>query len=68
MDKFEYKVLWAKKARLLAHHWFDGDQDLGPEMIAELLDPLGADGWEVVCAMQMSGGGTHKIILKRRRS
>ena len=67
MEIFEYKVLWYKQAGLFAVHWFDGDQDLGPEITTELLAPYGQDGWEVVTAMQ-TGDGTHKIILKRRQS
>ena len=51
MDRFEYKVLWNKRTGLLAEHWFDGDQDLGPEITTELLAPYGQDGWEVVVAM-----------------
>ena len=65
MDKFEYKVLWNKRAGILAEHWFDGDLDLGPEITTELLAPFGRDGWEVVAAMQTISGPTHKLILKR---
>jgi hypothetical protein len=68
MEIFEYKVLWYKQAGLFAVHWFDGDQDLGPEITTELLAPYGQDGWEVVTAMQTGEGWAHKIILKRRQS
>lgn len=66
MDKFEYKVLWNKRAGVISEHWFDGDKDLGSEISSELLAPYGQDGWEVVATMQMVSGPTHKIILKRR--
>jgi|GEM_PF-3175982 len=68
MEIFEYKVLCHKKAGLFAVHWFDGDQDLGPEITTELLAPYGQDGWEVVTAMQTGEGWTNKIILKQRQS
>ena len=66
MDKFEYKVIWNKRAGMLAEHWFDGDTELGPQITTELLAPYGLDGWEVVAAMNALGGPTYKIILKRR--
>jgi hypothetical protein len=66
MDKFEYKVLWNKRAGVFAEHWFDGDKDLGSEITSDLLAPFGQEGWEVVATMQMVSGPTHKIILKRR--
>ena len=64
MERFEYKVLWNKG---IQEHWHDGEQDLGKEISEELLAPYGEQGWEVVATMQFMGGGTHKIILKRRR-
>lgn len=66
MNKFEYKVLWYKRAGVFAEHWFDGDKDLGSEITSELLAPFGQDGWELVATMQAYGGQTHKIVLKRR--
>lgn len=65
MDKFEYKVLWNKRAGLLAEHWFDGETDLGSEITTELLAPYGKDGWDVAATMQTVSGTTHKIILRR---
>ena len=66
MEKFEYKVLWNKRAGLLAVSWFDGELNIGPEITSELLSPYGKNGWEVVVSMQSFGGLTDKIILKRR--
>lgn len=68
MEKFEYRVLWNKMHGVLKSDWFDGDENLGPEITTELLTRYGEQGWEVVATMQVSPGGTHKIILKRRRS
>jgi hypothetical protein len=67
MQRFEYKVLWGKKAGMLREAWFDGEQDLGPEIDSELLTGYGNDGWEVVATMQGLSGPTHKLILKRPR-
>ena len=67
MDKFEYRILWNKRTGILAEHWFDGEQDIGPEITNELLAPFGEQGWEVVATMQGVSGPTYKIILKRRR-
>jgi hypothetical protein len=66
MEKFDYKVLW-NKPHGLREDWFDGDENLGPEINTDLLSRYGEEGWEVVASMQMVAGPTHKIILKRRR-
>jgi hypothetical protein len=66
MEKFDYKVLWNKRHGL-REDWFDGEENLGPEINTDLLSRYGEEGWEVAAAMQMVYGPTHKIILKRRR-
>jgi hypothetical protein len=66
MEKFDYKVLWNKRHGL-REDWFDGDQNIGHEITTELLSGYGDEGWEVVAAMHLSFGPTHKLILKRRR-
>jgi adenine C2-methylase RlmN of 23S rRNA A2503 and tRNA A37 len=65
-EKFDYKVLW-NKLHGIREDWFDGKENLGPEINTELLARYGEEGWEVVATMQMAAGATHKIILKRRR-
>lgn len=66
MDRFEYKVLWSKMRGMLQQDWFDGDQNLGNEIAADVLNRFGVEGWEVCGTMQMEAGQTHKIILKRQ--
>ena len=66
MEKFDYKVLWNKRHGL-REDWFEGEENIGPEINIDLLSRYGEEGWEVVAAMQMVFGPTHKIILKRRR-
>lgn len=66
MEKFDYKLLW-DKLQGVREDWFDGDENLGPEINTELLSRFGEEGWEVTASMQMVAGPTHKIILKRRR-
>jgi len=66
MDKFDYKVLWNKRHGL-REDWFDGEENLGPEITTDLLSRYGEEGWEVAATMEMLTGTTHKIILKRRR-
>jgi hypothetical protein len=61
MDRFEYKVLRYKTHGLLSAAWFDGDEVVGNEIDAELLNRYGTDGWEVCAFMHMI-----LIILKRR--
>lgn len=67
MEKFEHRVLWNKMHGVLKSDWFDGDENLGPEITTDLLARYGEQGWEAVATMQVNGC-THKIILKRRRS
>jgi len=67
MERFDYKVLWNRRHGL-REDWFDGDANIGHEITTGLLSRYGEEGWEVVAAMQMVTGGTHKIILKRRRA
>jgi len=66
MEKFDYKVLWNKQHGI-REDWFDGMENLGPEINTELLARYGEEGWEVAATMQTVAGPTHKIILKRRR-
>ena len=66
MDKFDYKVIWNKRHGM-REDWFDGNENLGPEITTELLSRYGEEGWEVVGGLQMAAGPTHKLILKRRR-
>ena len=66
MEKFDYKVLW-NKLHGLREDWFDGSENIGPEITTELLSRYGDEGWELVTTMQMVYGATHKIILKRPR-
>jgi hypothetical protein len=66
MEKFDYKVLWNKRHGI-GEDWFDGTENLGPEINTELLARYGEEGWEVAATMQMVAGATHKIILKRHR-
>ena len=65
MEKFDYKVLWNKRVGI-HDEWFEGDENLGREMTAELLSRYGGAGWEVAATMQTLGC-TFKIIMKRRR-
>jgi hypothetical protein len=67
MDTFDYKVLW-NKLHGVREDWFDGQENLGPEITSELLSRYGAQGWEVTATMQLVAGPTHKIILKRRQA
>ena len=67
MEKFDYKVLWHKHHGL-REDWFDGDANVGHEITTDLLSRYGEEGWELVATKQMVYGGTHKIILKRRRA
>ncbi|MHB8522272.1 MAG: DUF4177 domain-containing protein [Limisphaerales bacterium] len=67
MDKFDYKVLASRRAGVLKGAWFDGDEELAPEIDSKLLTRYGEDGWELVATMQLDPGTTHKLILKRRR-
>jgi hypothetical protein len=66
MEKFEYKVLKNKVHGVLKEDWFDGEENVGPEMTSELLSRFGEQGWEVVGTMQYISGPTYKIIMKRR--
>jgi hypothetical protein len=66
MDRFDYKVIWNKRHGV-REDWFDGKENLGPEITTELLSRYGDEGWEVVASLQMAAGPTHKLILKRRR-
>ena len=66
MDNFEYKVLSNKVHGMLQEDWFDGDENLGKEVDAAMLNGYGVAGWELCATMQMSTGSTHKLILKRR--
>lgn len=66
MDKFEYKVLWNHRVGVRKEAWFDGEENIGPEMNSELLTRYGSNGWELVGTMQLVTGPTHKLILKRR--
>ncbi len=66
MDRFECKVLWNKMHGMLHEAWFDGEENLGKQIDAEVLNRYGAEGWEVCATMQMATGATHKILLKRR--
>ena len=59
------QLLWNKGCQ---ERWYDGDQELGKEISEEVLAPYGEQSWEVAATMQLMGGATHKIILKRRRS
>jgi hypothetical protein len=68
MDKFDYKVLWNRMHGVMREDWFDGEENVGHEIDTALLSRYGEEGWEVAATMQIMGGGTHKIILKRRRS
>ena len=60
MDQFEYKVLKPREVGVFKVHWFDGNLDLGPEISAELLNPYGMDGWEVIAIHE-----SQRILLKR---
>jgi hypothetical protein len=66
MEKFDYKVLW-NRMHGLHQDWFDGEENLGSEITSDLLARYSEEGWEVAATMQVTGGGTHKILLKRRR-
>ena len=67
MEKFEYKVLW-NKLHGVREDWFDGAENVGPEITTELLNRYGEQGWEVVGTLQMVAGPTHKLLLKRRQA
>lgn len=67
MEKFEYKVLW-NKSHGVREDWFDGVENIGPEITTELLNRYGEQGWEVAATLQMVAGPTHKLILKRRQA
>ncbi len=65
MERFEYKVLGTKTHGVFQEIWFDGDENLGKEITAELLNRYGAEGWEV-CGTMRAGYG-FSIFLKRRK-
>lgn len=54
---WEYKTL--RPPRELTMH-----EAADPE---EELNELGAEGWELVCSVEYSGGGTKYLVLKRPR-
>jgi hypothetical protein len=69
MDRFEYKVLRMGFHTVLQipDGWFDGDEKLGEDIDAAILNRYGAEGWEVCATIQINMGMTGKILLKRRR-
>ena len=61
IEKFDYKVLWNKRHGV-REDWFDGDENIGPEITTDLLSRYGEEGW---ATLQMVVGPTHKVMRQR---
>ena len=66
MKIFQYEILFHKEIKGQIT-WFlasDPDNDIGTSLI-DVLNQLGAEGWEAVSSGSLGGGSIAEVLLKR---
>ena len=66
MKKFEYEILFYKDVKRQIT-WFlasDPDNAIGTSLI-DVLNKLGAEGWEAVSSGSLGGGSIAEVLLKK---
>lgn len=67
MKKYEYEILFHRNVNDKIT-WFlasDPDKAVGTSLI-NILNSLGAEGWEAISSGSLSGGSIAEVLLKRK--